>query len=78
MPSEYGLRPPDRGGDLEVLPPGEVRVERRLLDDRPDSRQRLRAARRHRQAEHAGAAGARSGEPEQHPDEGGLAGAVVA
>ncbi len=53
------------GVDVEVLAAGEVAVEARLLDDRPDARQRRRAV--------AGEVVA-----EQEADERGLAGAVGA
>ena len=73
-----GLGTADGGRDLQVLAAGQVRIERGLLDDRPHPRERLRPLRRHRETQHAGAARARPSQPEQHPDEGGLAGAVVA
>jgi hypothetical protein len=67
-----------RGVHLQVLAPGQVRVEARLLDDRADPGQGLRAARRQVVAEQPQAARARPREAEQQPHERRLAGAVAA
>ena len=64
------------GDDGEVLPPGEVSVEAWLLDDRSDAGECLSAFQGHRPSEQSHRAGRRSGEPEQHPDQRRLAGAV--
>ena len=64
-----------RGVDVQVLAAGEMAVEARLLDDRADARQRLRAVVLAEQADRA-AGGLR--EPEQQPDQRRLAGAVGA
>ena len=62
--------------DLQVLPPGQMTVEPRLVDDGPDPGQRPIAVSRDRVAEEGHRSGVGPGEPEQDPDEGGLAGAV--
>jgi hypothetical protein len=64
------------GVNEQVLAAGQMPVEARLLDDRADACERLRAAARHVVAEQADRAGRRLGQPEQQPDEGGLAGPV--
>ena len=64
-----------RGVHVQVLAAGEMAVEARLLDDRADARQRLRAVVLAEQADRA-AGGLR--EPEQQPDQRRLAGAVGA
>ncbi len=68
----------DGSDDAQVLASGEVQVKARLLDDRADALQRLRALGGHGMAEQAHAAGARLGEAEQHADHRRLAGAVRA
>ena len=66
------------GQQLEVLPAGEVGVEPGLVDDGADPGQRPVAVLRHLVAEQRHGAGVGVGQPEQHPDEGRLAGAVRA
>ena len=73
-----GGRLPGRRQDLEVLPTGEVPVEPGLVDDGAYPGQRLGAVRGDRVAEEGHRPGVGVGEPEQHPDERGLAGAVRA
>ena len=68
-----------RGVDVQVLAPGQVRVEARLLDDRADAGERrgaLAGQRRGRAARMLPAVGSR--EAEQQPDQRRLAGAVGA
>ena len=64
--------------DLEVLPPGQERVEPRLLDDRADAGERLRAAARNLVPEHRHRSRRWPGEPEQQPDDRRLTCAVGA
>jgi hypothetical protein len=54
-----------------------VLVEARLLDDRPDMRERGCALLGHRLAEQRHRTGVGAREPEEHTDQGCLAGAVV-
>ena len=60
----------------EVLAPGQVRVEARLLDDRADARERRTRARPAAAARAAACCRQSAGQPEQHPDQRRLAGAV--
>ena len=63
----------------EVLAAGEVAVEARLLDDRADARERWRRSSGHAAGRAAASMpGVGAGEPEQHPDQRRLAGAVRA
>jgi hypothetical protein len=64
------------GHDLEVFASRQVTVEPRLLDNRTDAGQRLRTAPRQRQTEQPHLAGRGRGQPQQHPDQRRLAGAV--
>src|SRR5262249_57538386 len=79
---QRGLDPPERvaparrGDDLKVLQPVQMSVEARLLDDRADAGERLRATLRNRQAAKSHRAPVRAREPQQHPDKSRLAGAV--
>src|SRR5205823_15028002 len=72
------LRPAYRRDHAQVLPPTQVRMGSRLLDDGSHARERLGPPLRHRQSEqpHAALAGAR--EAQQHPNHRGLARAVGA
>src|SRR5690606_1064116 len=65
-------------GAQQVLPPGQERVEPGALDERADVGERPLDALGHRLAQELGRAPGGPGEPEEHPDEGGLAGAVGA
>ena len=71
-----GRRLAGRGEDLEVLPPGQMAVEPGLVDDGPDPGQRPVAMAGHGVSEQGHGAGVGVGQPEQHPDQRGLAGAV--
>ena len=65
------------GEDLEVLTARQMTVEAGLIDDGPDSSPRAWArSARDGEAEERHRPGIRTGQPQQHPDEGGLAGAV--
>src|SRR5690606_10910540 len=67
-----------RGQPSQVVPPGQVRVEPGPLHQCPYPRQHLTGARGHRRAQQGVAAGGGPHQPQQHPDGGGLAGAVRA
>jgi len=60
----------------EIGPAGEVGMERRALDKRADPSQHAAHRRRHRLAEQFDLSLGRRDQPKQHPDRGGLAGAV--
>jgi hypothetical protein len=81
---DAGVRGPRFGGTVgrvypaQVVPPRQIRVERRTLDQRTDPRQHPCGPVRHRLAEHPVLARRGPDQPEQHPDRGGLAGAVRA
>jgi hypothetical protein len=71
-----GLGLARRRDHREVLASGQVAVEAGLLDDRPDAGQGLGPVGGHRPAEQPHRPGTCAGQPEQHSDEGRLAGAV--
>src|SRR5439155_26215569 len=73
-----GLGAPGRGDDLQVLASRQVPVEVRLLDDGADAAECLAAMFRDIQSAELDRAGGGGGEPEQHADQGRLAGAVRA
>jgi hypothetical protein len=67
-----------RGDELEILAAGQERVEARLLDDRTDPRQSLRALLGHRPSQQSHRARGRLREAQEHADERRLDGAVRA
>ena len=64
------------GVHVQVLAPRQMRMKARLLDDRADTSQRRGTLCRQLTAEQAHAARARLGQPQQQPDQRGLARAV--
>src|SRR5204863_1455532 len=64
------------GDHGEVLATGEVAMEARLLDDRTDACERGGPLSRHRPPQQPHRPGGGTGQPEQHPDQRGLASAV--
>ena len=71
-------RPTKPAADLQVPPPREVRIEPRLLDDRPHAGERLADVPRHLPAPHLDRPRGDPGEAEHAADQGRLAGAVRA
>ena len=73
-----GLRSAGSRDHPEVLPAAEMRVKARFFDDGPHTGQHLLAVAGEGLAGDPDGAGGWLGEADQHPDDGGLAGAVVA
>jgi len=67
---------PGGGVHIQVLAARQMRVKPRLLDDRADASERRGTLCRQVPAEQTHAAGGRLGQPQQQPDQGGLASAV--
>src|SRR5260370_29686412 len=68
-----GVPAPGGGQYLQVLPPGQVAVEPWLVDDRAHPGQGTPALGGHRDAQQRHGAAAGSGQPQQDPDQRGLA-----